>query len=73
MNPRDVPDDVYVALADAAAASCQSLSVYVVERLTEIAQTAQVADCLASYQPPLGSGLTLEDASAAVRAIRETQ
>jgi hypothetical protein len=34
MNLRDVPDDVYVALAAAAAASRQSLSVYVVERLS---------------------------------------
>jgi hypothetical protein len=34
MNLRDVPDDVYVARAAAAAASRQSLGVYVVERLS---------------------------------------
>lgn len=71
MNLRDVPDDVYLALAEAATASRQSLSAYVVDRLREVAQAARVADYLASYQPPRGSGVTLEDASAAVREVRD--
>lgn len=72
MNLRGVPDEVYVTLAEAATASRQSLSAYVVDRLTEVAQAARVADYVASYQPPRGSGVTLEDASAAVREARET-
>lgn len=71
MNLRDVPDDVYTTLAEAATASRQSLNAYVVDRLTEIARAARVADYLASYQPPWDSGVTLEDASAAVREVRE--
>ena len=71
MNLRDVPDDVYAALAEAAAASRQSLSAYVVDRLTEVAQVARIADYLAAYQPPQDSGVTLEDAAAAVREVRE--
>ena len=68
---RDVPDDVYAALAEAAEASRQSLSAYVVDRLAEIAQVARLGDYLNAYQPPVGSGVTLEDAAAAVREVRE--
>lgn len=71
MNVRDVPDDVYSAIADAATANRQSLSAYVVDRLTEAAEVARVADYLATYQPPAGNGVTLEDAAAAVRETRE--
>lgn len=71
MNLRDVPDDVYSALAEAAEANRQSLSAFVVDRLTEIAQVAQLDDYVASYQPPRGTGVTLEDAAAAVREVRE--
>lgn len=71
MNLRDVPDDVYATLVDAAAASRQSLSAYVVDRLTEVAQLARIGDYLATYEPPRDSGLTLEDAAAAVREVRE--
>ncbi|MGH9064804.1 MAG: FitA-like ribbon-helix-helix domain-containing protein [Acidimicrobiales bacterium] len=71
MNLRDVPDDVYAALADAAKANRQSLSAYVVDRLTEAAEVSRIADYLAAYQPPTGTGMTLEDAAAAVREIRE--
>jgi hypothetical protein len=71
MNLRDVPDDVYAALADAAAASRQSLSAYVVDRLAEAAQAARIGDYLRTYQPPAGTGVTLEDATAAVRGVRE--
>lgn len=71
MNLRDVPDDVYVALADAAEANRQSLSAFVVDRLTEIAQVTRLDDYVASYRPPQGSGLTVDDAAAAVQEVRE--
>lgn len=71
MNLREVPDDVYVALAQAAESNKQSLSAFVVDRLTEIAQVTRLDEYVASYQPPAGTGVSLEDASAAVRQIRE--
>lgn len=71
MNLRDVPDDVYAALAGAAAANRQSLSAFVVDRLTEVAQVTRLDDYIASYQPPEGGGVTIEDATAAVREVRE--
>lgn len=71
MNLRDVPDDVYASLADAAEANRQSLSAFVVERLTEVAQVARLDDYIASYQPPKGTGVSIEDAAAAVREVRE--
>lgn len=71
MNLRDVPDDVYAALAEAAAANRQSLSAFVVDRLTEVAQVTRLADYVASYPPPQGSDVTLEDAVEAVREVRE--
>ena len=71
MNLRDVPDDVYSALADAASASRQSLSAYVVDRLTEAAQIARLGDYVATFEPPIDTGLSLEDAATAVREVRE--
>jgi hypothetical protein len=71
MNLRDVPDDVYAALSQAAATSRQSLSAYVVDRLTEAAQVARLGDYLAEYPPVGGSQVSLEDAVAAVREVRE--
>jgi hypothetical protein len=71
MNLRDVPDDVYAALVEAAESKRQSLSAFVVDRLTEAAQVTKLADYVGSYLPPRGSGLTLEDAVAAVREVRE--
>lgn len=71
MNLRDVPDEVYAALAEAAEAHRQSLSAYVVDRLTEVAQVARLTDYVASYAPPQGTGVTLDDATAAVREVRE--
>jgi hypothetical protein len=67
MNLRDVPDDVYAALAAAAEDNRQSLSSFVVDRLVEIAQTSQLDDYVAAYLPPRGSGVTLQGAAAAVR------
>lgn len=71
MNLRDVPDDVYAALAEAAAANRQSLSAFVVDRLVEAARTARLEEYVSSYTPPPQSGITLEDAVAAVREVRE--
>jgi hypothetical protein len=71
MNLRDVPDDVYAALSEAAAVSRQSLNAYVVDRLTEAAQAAQMGDYLSEYRPAEGSEVTLEDAVTAVREVRE--
>ncbi len=71
MNLRDVPEDVYAALAEAAEANRQSLSAFVVGRLTEVAQVTRLGDYVATYTPPQGSGISLEDATAAVREVRE--
>ncbi|MBO0887145.1 MAG: toxin-antitoxin system HicB family antitoxin [Acidimicrobiales bacterium] len=71
MNLRGVPDEVHAALADAAAAARQSLNAYVVERLTELASAARLADYLAGYQAPTDSGVSLEEATAAVRELRK--
>ncbi len=71
MNLRDVPDEVYDALAQAARANRQSLNAFVVDRLIEAARVARLADYLASYPPPRGTGVTLDDAAAAVREVRE--
>lgn len=71
MNLREVPDDVYAALVDAAAANRQSLSAFVVDRLSEVAQVTGLADYMAAYPPPQDTGVTLEDATAAVREVRE--
>lgn len=71
MNVRDVPDDVYDALVSAAENNRQSLSAFVVDRLTEVARTVQVADYVSAYPSPRGTGVTTEDAVAAVREARE--
>lgn len=71
MNLRDVPDDVYAALAQAAEANRQSLSAFVVDRLAEVAKVTKLDEYLASYQPPVGSGVTIADSAAAVREVRD--
>jgi hypothetical protein len=71
INLRDVPDDVYTSLCDAAAASRQSLNAYAVDRLAEAAQVARLGNYLAEYRAAEGSNVTLEDAVAAVREVRE--
>ncbi|WP_322778085.1 hypothetical protein [Frankia sp. Cas4] len=58
MNLRDVPDEIYTALAEGAAASHQSLNVFVVERLTEMARVTRLADYMASYEAPQTAGVT---------------
>lgn len=71
MNLRDVPDDVYAALVEAAEANRQSLSAFVVDRLCEVAQTARIAEYVATYPAPRGTGVTTDEAVAAVRNVRE--
>lgn len=72
MNLRDVPEDVYSTLTQAAADNRQSLSAYVIDRLVEMAEVARVGDYVATYPPPEDTGVTLADAAAAVRDVRET-
>lgn len=71
MNLRDVPDDVYAALATAAEENRQSLSAFVVDRLAEAARVIRAADYVSTYPPPQGTAVTIEDAVAAVREVRE--
>ena len=71
MNLRDVPDDVYAVLVQAAGQNRQSLSAYVVERLSEVVQVLGVADYVDSYVPPKRTGISLEDAVTAVREVRD--
>lgn len=71
MNLRDVPDDVYAALARAAEENRQSLSAYVVERLTEVMQVLSVAEYVETYAPPRRTGISIEDAVNAVREVRQ--
>ena len=52
MNLRDVPDDVYATLADAATASRQSLNAYVVDRLTEVAQDDEFLELIKIIHQP---------------------
>ena len=71
MNLRDVPDDVYAALVDAAAARRQSLTAFVVERLGEVARVTKLGEYIAEYPDPAKTGVSIEDAAAAVRDVRE--
>jgi hypothetical protein len=70
MNLRDVPDEVYEALAHAAENNRQSLSAFVVDRLTEVATIVRIADYVDSYVPPRRTGVSLDAAAAAVREVR---
>jgi len=54
MNLRDVPDDVAAVLVAAAGGSRQSLSAFVVDRLSEVAQAVRAADCLPPTQSLAG-------------------
>ncbi|WP_035769395.1 hypothetical protein [Arthrobacter castelli] len=71
MNLRDVPDDVYDTLMQAAANNRQSLNAFIIERLAEMAQVEHLNDYIADYPAPQGTGVTLDDAAAAVREVRE--
>jgi hypothetical protein len=71
MNLRDVPEDVYAVLAQAAEQNRQSLTSSVVVRLSTVAQVISVTGYSAPYLPPRRTGVSLEDAVAAVREVRE--
>lgn len=71
MNLRHVPDEVYAALVAAAEDSRQSLNSFVVDRLSEVAQAVRVADYVAAYPSPQGTGVTTDDAVSVVREVRE--
>lgn len=71
MNLRAVPDDVYAALVAAAEDNRQSLSSFVVDRLVEVARAVRVAHYVSTYSEPRGTGVTAQDAVAAVREVRE--
>jgi uncharacterized protein (DUF1778 family) len=71
MNLRDVPDDVYAVLVQAAEQNRQSLSAYVVDRLVEVVTVLGAADYVASYVPPRRTAISLEDAVNAMREVRE--
>jgi hypothetical protein len=71
VNLRDVPDEVYATLVEAAEVNRQSLNSYVIDRLAEVARVARLAEYVRSYVPPEGTGVTLDDAAAAVREVRE--
>lgn len=64
-------DEVYTALSEGAEVNRQSLNAFVVDRLAEVAQVLSVTDYVASYKPPRRTGVTLDDAAAAVRDVRE--
>lgn len=71
MNLRDVPDDVYATLVQAATNNHQSLNAFIIDRLAEMAQVERLDDYLAAYPAPQGTGVSLDDAAAAVREVRE--
>lgn len=71
INLRDVPDEVYERLATGAEASHQSLNAFVISQLTEAIRVLDAADHFSSYEPPHGTGITLEDAVTAVREVRD--
>ncbi len=68
---RDVPDEIYATLTESAQARHQSLNAFVVDRLAEVARVLRLADYVASYEPPSGTEITLEDAVAAIREVRD--
>ena len=71
MNLRDVLDEVYAVLVQAAQIGRQSLSAFVVDRLSEVAQVVRLGYYVDSYVPPRRTGVSLDDAAAAVRDVRE--
>jgi hypothetical protein len=71
MNLRDVPDEVYADLAEAAENSRQSLNAFVVDRLSEVARALRAAEYIGGYLPPENTGVSLADAVQAVREIRD--
>ena len=66
MNVPDVPDDATAGLVEAAEGNAGSLSAFVVDRFTE---AGQLKGFVASYRPPPDSGITSDDAIAAVQEV----
>ncbi|MGL4175635.1 MAG: hypothetical protein ACRCSN_06110 [Dermatophilaceae bacterium] len=73
MRLGDLSDGVYAALVEAAEADRQSLSAFVVDRLTEVARVASLGDYVAAYVPPTESGIGVDDTVAAVREVRDAR
>ncbi|HCA85883.1 MAG TPA: hypothetical protein DEQ61_10525 [Streptomyces sp.] len=73
INLRDVPDETYKRLVDCAEANRQSLNAFVVDRLEEVTKTANLTAYLALYEPPAGTGISVEDAVAALHAGRREE
>lgn len=71
MNLRDVPEEVYAALFEAAEDNRQSLNSFVVDRLAEVARTVGVAAYVSNYSKPSGTAVSIEEAVRAVREVRE--
>jgi plasmid stability protein len=67
---RDVPDDIHRTLRARAAAAGQSLSAYLLDELTRVAERPPVADVLARAGARHG-GTTIDEVVAAVRAGRD--
>jgi plasmid stability protein len=68
---RDVPDEVHRTLRARAAAAGQSLSAYLLNELTRVAQRPPVADVLARAGARHGGATTTGEVVAAVRAGRD--
>ncbi|MBQ0987247.1 hypothetical protein KBZ10_22545 [Streptomyces sp. F63] len=73
INLRDVPDETYQTLVRCAEANRQSLNAFVVDQLEDLAKTANLTTFLDLYEPPAGTGISIEDAVDAVRAAREKE
>lgn len=71
INIRDVPDEVYDVLVKGAQQNHQSLNAFVLDRLAESAKVIDMADYVASYQPPANTGVSVDDAVSAVREARD--
>ena len=67
---RDVPDEIHGTLRARAAAAGQSLSAYLLDELTRVAERPPVADVLARAGARHG-GASADQVVAAVRAGRE--
>lgn len=71
INLRDVPDETYKTLAECAQANRQSLNAFIVGQLEDIVKSANLAAYLELYEAPSDTGISIEDAVAAVRTARE--
>ena len=73
---RDVPDSVRDELARKAAAAGQSMQSYLLGELTKLAERPSMAEIAQRAQARArasGSTVTMRDAVAAVRAVRDRQ